>query len=67
MAIFSKRKQIYVNTELQFKYSVILIVVVTIEAIIIGITLSYAFKLLVTSKAVDKIYFFTLFCCWDLE
>lgn len=58
MAIFFKRKQIYVNTELQFKYSVVLIVVVTVEAIICAVPFSYAFKILVTPRTAEKVYLF---------
>ncbi|MFH1825632.1 MAG: methyl-accepting chemotaxis protein [Candidatus Firestonebacteria bacterium] len=57
MPVFSKRKQIYVNTELQFKYSVILIIVVTIESVILAVPFSYAFKMLVSGTA-EKLYLF---------
>jgi methyl-accepting chemotaxis protein len=58
MGLFTRRSRIYVNTELQFRYSVILIIVVTIEAIVFSIPFSYAFKILVTSNIPEKVYLF---------
>ena len=52
-----KRQQIYVNTELQFKFSVILIIIVTAEVLIFGGTISYALKVL-SYKTAEMIYLF---------
>lgn len=54
-----KRQQIYVDTELQFKFSVMLIVIVTAEVLIFGGTISYAFKAFAYNTA-EKIYVFYL-------
>ena len=68
MALQKKRKQIYIDAKLQFKYSVILIILVTIEALVVGWILTYAFNLVSINRTDQNIYrfyalLFTGFIC----
>ncbi|OGF45056.1 MAG: hypothetical protein A2231_00655 [Candidatus Firestonebacteria bacterium RIFOXYA2_FULL_40_8] len=55
MGLF-KRQQIYINTDLQIKMSIFLIVIVTAEVIVFGGIFSYALSM--SQKVTDNIYRF---------
>lgn len=58
MGLF-KRQQIYINTDLQMKMSVFLIIIVTVEVVIFGGIFSYALSM--SKQIPDNIYrFYTL-------
>ena len=58
MGLF-KRQQIYINTDLQMKMSVVLIIIVTIEVVVFGGIFSYALSM--SKQIPDNIYrFYTL-------
>ncbi|OGF50346.1 MAG: hypothetical protein A2044_01020, partial [Candidatus Firestonebacteria bacterium GWA2_43_8] len=61
MGLF-KRQQIYINTDLQIKMSIFLIIIVTIEVILFGGIFYYALSM--SQKVTDNIYrFYVLLLC----
>ena len=52
-----KRKQIYINNDLQFKYSLVLIVVVTVEVILFGGLINFVFNMISKSNISGNTFF----------
>jgi methyl-accepting chemotaxis protein len=57
MALNFKRKQLYVNAEVQFKYSVMLVVIATIESMIFGILISNVLSSFIAKRSGENFIF----------